>query len=286
MEKRTPLPDVRVPSYDGYRGNYPTTEGNAPMSNPSQRRFDNQTAIVTGAGHGIGLATARRLAGEGAAVVVADLDVTAAEAVAAAIRDDGGTAMAARVDVTARAEVEALVGAAVERFGRVDVLANIAGIAYSQHFLEATDDKWQRTLDVNLTGVFLCSQVVARHMVAHAIAGRIVNMASTNGLVGEGHMAHYNASKFGVVGLTLTMAIDLAPHNIRVNSVCPGLIKTRLTQPARANPQWVADYLKKIPLNRFGEPEEVAAAVAFLASADSGFITGHQLVIDGGQLTF
>ena len=253
---------------------------------PVQRRFENQTAIVTGAAHGIGLATAQRLASEGAAAVVADLDEGAVRAAATAIQEEGGTAMAVRVDVTSRPDVEAMVTAAVARFGRIHVLANIAGIAVSEHFLEVTDDRWQRTLDVNLTGVFLCSQVVARHMVAHQTAGRIVNMASTNGLVGEGNMASYNASKFGVVGLTLTVAIDLAPYNIRVNSVCPGLIKTRLTQPARDNPQWAADYLKKIPLNRFGEAEEVAAAVAYLASEDSGFITGHQLVIDGGQLTF
>ncbi|RIK33263.1 MAG: hypothetical protein DCC57_25205, partial [Chloroflexi bacterium] len=130
------------------------------------------------------------------------------------------------------------------------------------------------------------SQVVARHMVAHQIPGRIVNLASTNGLVGEANLAHYNASKFGVVGLTMTMAIELGPHNIRVNSVCPGLIKTPLTQRSYTDPVWAAEYAKKIPMNRFGEPEEVAAAVAYLASEDSGFITGAQLVIDGGQLTF
>jgi NAD(P)-dependent dehydrogenase (short-subunit alcohol dehydrogenase family) len=123
-------------------------------------------------------------------------------------------------------------------------------------------------------------------MVAQNTAGRIVNLASTNGLVGEGQLAHYNASKFGVVGLTLTMAIELAPYNIRVNSVCPGLIKTRLTQELRDDPTAAANYLTKIPLQRFGEPTEVAAAVAYLSSTDSGFITGHQLVIDGGQLTF
>jgi 3-oxoacyl-[acyl-carrier protein] reductase len=182
--------------------------------------------------------------------------------------------------------VQALVDGVLAQHNRIDVLCNIAGIAIGQPFLEVTDDAWQRTLGVNLTGVYLCSQIVARAMVEQGIAGRIVNMASTNGLVGEANLAHYNASKFGVVGLTMTMAIDLAPHNIRVNSVCPGLIKTRLTASSRNDPTWTTEYLKKIPLNRFGEPAEVAAAVAFLASTDSGFITGHQLVIDGGQLTF
>ena len=250
------------------------------------RRFEDQVAIVTGAAHGIGAATARRLGQEGAAVVVADMDLAAAEVMADTIMQAGSQAIAVQVDVTQRADVEAMLAAAVAAFGQVDVLANIAGIAHDEPFLEITDEWWHRTLAVNLTGVFTCSQTVARHMVARQIAGRIVNMASTNGLVGEADLAHYNASKFGVVGLTMTMAIELGPHNIRVNSVCPGLIKTRLTQPALAKPAWVQGYLPKIPMNRFGEPEEVAAAVAFLASTDSGFITGHQLVIDGGQLTF
>lgn len=250
------------------------------------QRFENQVAIVTGGAHGIGLATARRLASEGAAVVIADMDYEAADHAAQAIKQVGGKALAVQVDVTSRAEVEVMLATALEHYDHIDVLCNIAGIAVDEHFLEITDEKWQKTLDINLTGVFLCSQVVARHMVEARIEGRIVHMASTNGLVGEGDLTAYNASKFGVVGMTMTMAIDLAPYNIRVNSVCPGLIKTRLTESARMNPQWVADYLKKIPLNRFGEPEEVAAAVAFLASTDSSFITGHQLVIDGGQLTF
>ncbi len=250
------------------------------------QRFENQVAIVTGGGRGIGAAVARRLATEGAAVVVADVDREPAEAVAQAIREVGGEALACRADVTSRPQVEQMLAAALARYGQVDVLANIAGIGLAEHFLDITETNWQRTLDINLNGVFLCSQVVARHMVERKIAGRMVNMASTNGLVGEGDFAAYNASKFGVVGLTMTMAIDLAPYNIRVNSVCPGLIKTRLSQAMRDNPVEVAEYLKKIPLNRFGEPEEVAAAVAYLASTDSGFITGHQLVIDGGQLTF
>jgi NAD(P)-dependent dehydrogenase (short-subunit alcohol dehydrogenase family) len=250
------------------------------------KRFENQVAIVTGAANGIGRATAWRLAREGAAVVVADLDYETADQQAQAMKNDGYRAVAAEVDVTSRAEVEALLALTLEHYDHVDVLCNIAGIGGGAHFLQITDEKWQKTLDVNLTGVFLCAQVVARHMVERRIEGRIVHMASTNGLVGEGDLAAYNASKFGVVGLTMTMAIDLAPYKIRVNSVCPGLIATRLTESARMNPQWTADYLKKIPLNRFGEPDEVAAAVAFLASTDSGFITGHQLVIDGGQLTF
>ena len=250
------------------------------------QRFIDEVAIVTGAGNGIGKAAALRLATEGAIVAVADMDQTAAQGTVQAITDAGGQALAVVVDVTTRASVEAMLATTLAHYGKVDVLCNIAGIAVGEPFLQVTDENWHRTLNVNLTGVFLCSQIVARHMVERAVAGRIVHMASTNGLVGEANLSHYNASKFGVVGLTMTMAIDLAPYNIRVNSVCPGLIKTRLTESGRNDPTWSTDYLKKIPLNRFGEPSEVAAAVAFLASKDSGFITGHQLVIDGGQLTF
>ncbi len=250
------------------------------------KRFENQVAIVTGGGRGIGKAAAERLASEGAAVAVVDRDIEPAEQVVRAIGEAGGRAMALAIDVTSRGQVEQMLNAVVKQFNHVDVLANIAGIGWGEPFLEIKDENWREILAVNLTGVFLCSQVVARHMVDRKIAGRIVNMASTNGLVAEADFAHYNAAKFGVVGLTMTMAIDLAPYNIRVNSVCPGLIKTRLSQPLRDNPDWAADYLKKIPLRRFGEPAEVAAAVAYLASSDSGFITGHQLVIDGGQITF
>ncbi len=252
------------------------------------RRLEGRVAIVTGGGGEIGRATVIRLATEGASVAVSDIDLANAQAVVDEVTRTGASAMALQTNVASRTEVEAMTRAVRESYGRIDILCNIAGIAPPSPFLETPDSDWDRTIDVNLKGVFLCSQIVARQMVADGEPGSIVNMASTNGLVGEVDMVAYNASKFGVVGITMTTAIELASHRIRVNAVAPGMIRTRLSQNfLDQNPQMAQAYLNdKIPMARFGEPSEVAATVAFLASDDSSYITGHTLVIDGGQLTF
>jgi 3-oxoacyl-[acyl-carrier protein] reductase len=251
-------------------------------------RFTDKIAIVTGGGGEIGRATAKRLAQEGAIVAVVDLKHELAEQAAAEIVAARGQAWAWQTDVARRDQVEAMTGEVLQRHGRIDVLCNIAGIAPPAPFLETTDANWDATIDVNLKGVFFCSQIVARSMVSGGVKGNIVNMASTNGLVGEVGLVAYNASKFGVVGLTMTAAIELAPRGIRVNAVAPGMIRTRLSQAVLdADPELARTYFQdKIPMARFGEPDEVAAAIAFLASDDAGFITGHSLVVDGGQLTF
>ncbi len=246
-------------------------------------RLDGKAAIVTGAARGIGKAIATRFHRDGARLVLWDLRADELSAACAELEGSGPDVHGAVVDVTDRRGVEAGVTEAYERLGRIDILANNAGIGGFTPFLEMSDQEWQRMLDVDLTGVFICSQVVARRMREQG-SGAIVNMASTNGLLGEALEAHYNAAKGGVVLLTKTMAIELAPYGIRVNSVCPGFILTDLAREAGLPQEEIDDYARKIPMGRTGRPEEVAAAFSFLASDDASFITGTEVVVDGGQI--
>jgi NAD(P)-dependent dehydrogenase (short-subunit alcohol dehydrogenase family) len=250
-------------------------------------RLEGRVALVTGAANGIGEATARRLAAEGARVVLTDVEQDRLEAVTRSIAASGAEAIHYELDVTKREQVQAVFDSVEAKWGTPHVVAHIAGMVIVQHYLDITDEAWDKVIGVNLTGTFLVTQVAARAMVKAGIPGSIVMMASTNGLVGEEDLAPYNASKFGVVGLTKSMAIDLARHHIRVNSVNPGLIKTRLTRSTWENPEAKQAYEdQRIPMRRLGTPEEVAACFVFLASDDSSYITGHSLVVDGGQLTF
>ena len=239
--------------------------------------------LVCGGSRGIGLATARRFLDEGARVFVAGRD---ADEVGSSIGDlralgdvDGGA-----YDVGVEGDVERLTADAQRALGGIDVLINNAGIAYMRPFLELRTDEWDEVLGVNLRGQFLVAQRVAREMVARGRGGAIVNMASTNALEGEAGYAHYDASKGGVVMLTRTMAVELAPRGIRVNALCPGKIATPL-QDETEDPAYVERFLReRVPLGRSGTPEEVAAAYAFLASDEASYITGTLLVVDGGQL--
>jgi NAD(P)-dependent dehydrogenase (short-subunit alcohol dehydrogenase family) len=249
-------------------------------------RLNGRIAFVTGAANGIGEAVARRLAADGARVVLTDIEQGRLTEVSQSISATGAEVLQFLLDVTKRDQIQTVFDEVIAKWGTPHVVAHVAGMVVLHHYLEATDDEWDKVIAVNLTGTFLVTQIAARAMVTAEIPGSIVMMASTNGLVGEEDLAAYNASKFGVVGLTKTMAIDLSRHNIRVNSVNPGLIKTRLTRGVWENEAAKKAYEdQRIPMRRLGTPEEVAACFSFLASDDAAYVTGHSLVVDGGQLT-
>jgi NAD(P)-dependent dehydrogenase (short-subunit alcohol dehydrogenase family) len=246
-------------------------------------RLSGKHAIVTGAGSGIGRAVALGFGREGAGVVVGDVDPGRAREVAQAIEDAGGVALAVQVDVRQRSSVEALVSAAVDRFARIDVLFNNAGVSSRAPFLEMTEAEWDRVLDTNLKGQFLVGQAVARHM-ADRGGGSIINTSSQ---LAEGaanpRSAHYLASKGGSRMLTRGMAADLAPYQIRVNALAPGVTVTNLTRQRLADDaEWRRIALERIPLGRFGEPDDLVGACIFMASDESRYMTGATLVIDGG----
>ncbi len=241
-------------------------------------RFSDKTAIVTGSAHGIGAAIARRLHVEGANVVIADFDHAAAAALATEL---GERATAAMVDVRDRSAVESVVAATVAQFGRLDVLIANAGIVDRLPFLEFTDDLWRKVIETNLYGAFVSSQAAARQMVAQGGRGRIVTVASNSGVFGGRGRAAYGASKAGIINLTQTMAIELAEHGILVNAVAPGATRTRATSGDTPPPS----VMSRMPLRRYGEPEEIAAVAAFLASDECSFVTGHVYGVDGGYTT-
>jgi 3-oxoacyl-[acyl-carrier protein] reductase len=247
------------------------------------RGLTGRGVLITGGSSGIGLATARRFLEEGSRVFVTGLDE---DEVRSATEELGalGAAEGVAADVTEETSVDRLVEAAVTWLDGVDVLINNAGIAFMRPFLELEAERWDRMLRVNLRGQFVVGQRVARTMVQRGGGGAIVNMASTNALEGEAGYAHYDASKGGVAMLTRTMAVELAPHGIRVNALCPGKITTPL-QDGAEDRAYVERFLReRVPLARSGTPEEVASAYAFLASDDASYITGALLVVDGGQL--
>jgi NAD(P)-dependent dehydrogenase (short-subunit alcohol dehydrogenase family) len=237
-------------------------------------------AIVTGAGSGIGLAIAERLAAEGAAVAIADIDEAAAASAARRIAAAGSEAVALRVDVSRAAEVAAMVARAEEALGGLDILVSNAGIGGMHPFLDEPLEHWQRVMDVDLTGVFLCGQAAARAMVRQR-RGRIVNIASVSGIrAGSGRTA-YGTAKAGVIHLTKQMAIELGPLGVTVNAIAPGPVETPLAA-ADHTPETRAAYLAMIPQQRYGAATEIAAAVAFLCSDDAGYVNGHVLCVDGG----
>jgi len=253
-------------------------------------RLGGRIAVVTGGGGGIGAAVCAALAAEGAAVAVCDSRGDAARAAADAIRAAGGTARAWDVDVSRRAAVETASGEIAATLGEPDIWVNTAGISRIVPFLECTDDIWDRTLAVNLTGTFLCCQAAIRRMLPRG-RGSIINMSSQSGKTGTSQYAAYCASKFAVIGLTQSLAVEFAGGGIRVNAVCPGIVFTPMwdgmvedyARKRAMEPRDVRPFLeKRIPLGRLGTAQDVAQAVVFLASDDAAYITGQAVNLSGG----
>jgi meso-butanediol dehydrogenase/(S,S)-butanediol dehydrogenase/diacetyl reductase len=245
------------------------------------KRFHNKVALITVAESGIGRATALRLSAEGAVLMLADIDEAGLQQTIELLTNSESAAFI-KLDVSSSEQCRAAVTATVERWGKLDVLCNIAGIAVAKHLAEVSEEDWLRMMGINLNSVFFLSQAAMPHLIA--TKGNIVNMASSAALVGQIYNAAYCASKGAVVMLSKSMAVEFADRGVRVNAICPGAVKTALTEkftmPDNANMDM---FMRLMPLMDMAEADEIAASVAYLASAEARYITGTTLAIDGGQ---
>lgn len=254
-------------------------------------RLDDKIAIVTGAGRGIGEAISVRLAKEGADIVVADINFNNAKRTVEKIKAIGRRALVVKVDVSKSNDIERMVDLTLEKFGKIDILCNNAGITIINSVVDFKEEQWDRMLNINLKGVFLCSRAVAKIMIKQK-SGKIINTSSDSGKTGYALFASYNASKFGVIGFTQGLAKELAPYGITVNAVCPGIVKTKMWDyvDEELGKRWglpkgeaLKMHIKQIPLGRLETPGDVAGVVAFLASKDADYMTGQAINVTGGR---
>jgi NAD(P)-dependent dehydrogenase (short-subunit alcohol dehydrogenase family) len=248
--------------------------------------LDGRTVVITGGGSGIGKSTAVLLARAGARVTIVDRDGSAGAGTAEMIGAEGGSAFAVEADVTDETAIETLLAELMHREGRLDLLVNNAGLAIRKPAVDLAAADWERVLAVNMTGVFLCARAAARHMIARNQGGSIINVASIMGLSGGGLYPNisYQATKGAIVNMTRALAVEWAGHDIRVNAVAPTYVRTPFIAPLLAQPDLIEKIKAMTPLGRLAEPEEVAAAILFLASNAATMITGHTLPVDGGFL--
>ena len=244
-------------------------------------RLEGKVCIVTGAARGIGKGIALRLLEEGARVWMCDVNAAGIEASVEELAATGEVAGGV-TDVSRRDQVQALVDSVVARWGELDVMVNNAGIAHHAPFLEIDDADWDRILDVDLRGAFLGTQIAARQMAAQGTGGSIVNIGSTNGLRGQPGLAPYGAAKAGIINLSMTAALELGQYGIRVNALCPGTVWNEMSAESGMSEAYWDVLRSHTGLNKLGAPADIAAAAAFLASDDAGFVTGHAMVVDGG----
>ena len=247
-------------------------------------KLKNKVAIVTGSKRGIGKSIALELAKEGAKVVVSDIDLKECQSVCDEIKKIGSDAIAVKCDVSQKKDVDAMIKKSIQKFKKIDILVNNAGVFLTKPFIQMTEKDWDFVLDINLKGLFLCTNAVAKQMIKQK-NGKIISIASIAGKVGFVNSSAYCASKAGIINLTRELAMELSPHNINVNAVAPGVIATKMTEDMLKDKNTKEVLLANIPLGRIGQPEEIGKAIVFLASDDSNFITGHTLVVDGGWLT-
>lgn len=253
------------------------------MTSDADFRLEGKVAVVTGAARGIGRAVAERLAVAGAHVVIADRDEPEADVARSAIAQSGGKASAVSLDVTDRDQIAAVVERLYDAHGRIDILVNNAGIVRNSPAVQMSHDDWKSVIDIDLGGVFHCSQAFGRRMLADG-RGSIVNISSICGevTVYPQPQVSYNAAKAGVNLLTKSLAVEWARQGVRVNAVAPGYVATELTLKGRSNEEWFGTWMRTTPMGRLGEPREIANAVLFLAADASSYITGTVLTVDGG----